>query len=128
MTHDSVIDTRRNDVEMRAHQAALAVCESAGIRLLGNEAQVTFQLLRPFQVAVAEITEASLQDLLRRRVYIPRRMGARESESLFFAHPAGLLGYWLVDRFGNTVVASWPFDQGLVEEIAGDFGLSLHCE
>ncbi len=112
--------------QRKAHQAALAVCESAGVKLRGNEAQVTFQLLRPFQKAVAEITEASLQDLLRRRDYIPKRMGEREAESLFFAHPAGLVAYWLVDRFGQPVVDTWPFDQGFLEEIAADYGLSLH--
>lgn len=112
--------------QRKVHQAASRVCDSAGIELRDHEAQVTFQLLRPFQRSVADITEDSLRDLLRRRGYIPKQMAARKSESLFFAHPAGLVGYWLVDCLAQEVTANWPFDLRLLEEIAGDYGLSLH--
>lgn len=115
------------DVQRKVHSAALSVCEAAGVSLKGSEPQVTLQLLQRMPApVVADISEPSLRDLLERRNYIPRKMKEREGESLLFAHPAGLVAYWLVERLKQDALNVWPFEQWLLEEIAADYGLSLH--
>lgn len=105
------------------HDAALIVANEKGLALRNADPQLSLAILRHWPQG--PVTQPQIEDLLRRKDYIVRLMAERQSESLFYAHPVGLLGYLLVDTLGRDVQSHWPFDRSLLEQIAADLGIGL---
>lgn len=112
--------------QRNAHAAATAACRKAGITILSDEHQVSFQLLRSYPSFTQQMTADSFTELVRRRDYIPKQFSAHQEDSVLFTHPVGLIAYWLADRLGPEVRNAWPFDLNLLEQIAADLGISIY--
>lgn len=110
--------------ELRAsHEIALTVAQERGLPIQSQDPQPSFALLRQWPLSV--VSKAQLDDLLQRRDYVIRRMTERQSESLLYAHPVGLLAYLLVEQLGRDAAPHWPFEQDIMDQIAGDLGVGL---
>lgn len=107
-----------------SHDAARDVAVAHGINLRSDDPQLSLVLLRQWGDG-ATVSRSRLEDFIREKDYIPRLMGERQAESLFYAHPVGLLGYFWVNAEGRDVASSWPFDRILLGQIAGDLGLGI---
>lgn len=90
-------------VSTTAHELAVAVCAKHGINISDSNAQVTLRLLEQFPNEAASVSKDSLEAMLTKRDYVPRKMKAHAKESSLFIQPAGLLAYWLVDRLGGEI-------------------------
>lgn len=106
-----------------SHAAAEHVALNHGIELHSRDPQPTFALVD--QWSLGRVTKEQLQDLLARRDFLPRVMRERRAQSLIYAHAVGLLGYFAIDRLGRDAAAFWPFERGLLEQMAADLGVGV---
>lgn len=106
-----------------AHEAAESLLKVHGITIASSNPQVSFNLLKLWKGA--PITRGHLEAMLYRRDYVPSLIQKRHDESLLYAHPVGLLSYYVVDQLQREAVSIWPFDRALLEQLAADLGISL---
>jgi len=106
-----------------AHEAAEALLKSHGVTVSSTNPQVSFALLKQWKGR--PISREDMEEMLHRRDYVPSLMRARHQESLLYAHPVGLLSYFVVDQLQREASSIWPFDRALLEQLAADLGISL---